>query len=545
MVADDPSRISTQSLGGMMLGLAAEMNGLDMARRRMLQAGVAAAALLLPGVRARLWAQSDGALKLLRSPKLALVFGNGKYSDAPLKNSVNDARAMGDALVRIGFEVTEKLDATRAEMTAAIRAYTRSLAARKCVGVFFYAGHGVQVAWTNYMVPVDAAIDRLEDVPRQAVAVTTLVSGLTRAANPMNVIILDACRDNPFGGDKTARPRGLSQMDAPPSTLLAYATSPGNVASDGEGTNGLYTEHLLRELAVKEARIEDVFKRVRLGVRRKSNGLQIPWESTSLEEDFYFLPSEQLKKLSDEEKQRLFKAELALWKSIQESQDPAPLEAYLRRHPSGDFAELAQLQLDRVLARGGERRIQIASQVGNPFTKGSAFARIARVGDTISYRQVDPRSGAEQRRYTTTVTQVTDTEVVHSNGLVSDLLGNQRRTRDGFVFSPNQLAPSEFAVGKRWRTQFEVTDRKGVTWHSEQEIRITARERVTVPAGSFNAFRLEGRGRAANPAGVTETEIRRWHVPAFQWPVAREEVRRRGGKVLLAQRLEMVSYKLA
>lgn len=528
-----------------MLGLVAGVNGMEAGRRRVLQAAMAAGALFLRVPHAPVWAQSDGALKLLRSPKLALVFGNGKYKDAPLKNAVNDARAIGDALVRIGFEVTEKLDATRAEMTAAIRAYTRSLAARKCVGLFYYAGHGVQLAWTNYIVPVDAAIDRLEDVSKQAVAVTTLVGGITRAANPMNVIILDACRDNPFGGEKAARPKGLSQMDAPPSTLLAYATSPGNVASDGEGANGLYTEHLLRELAVKEARIEDVFKRVRLGVRRKSNGTQIPWESTSLEEDFYFLPSEQLKKLSDAEKQRLFKEELALWKSIQASQDPAPLEDYLRRHPSGDFAELAQLQLDRVLARRGERRIQIASQVGNPFTKGSAFARVAQVGDTVSYRQRDLRSGAEQRTYTATVVQVTDTEVIHSNGLVSDLLGNQRRTKEGLVFSPNQLAPSEFAVGKRWRTQFEVTDRTGVTWHSEQEIRITARERVTVPAGSFNAFRLEGRGHSANPLGATETEIRRWHVPAFQWPVAREEVRRRGGKAISSRRLEMLSYRLA
>jgi hypothetical protein len=113
-----------------------------------------------------------------------VVFGNSKYKEAPLKNPVNDARAIGDALVQVGFEVTEKLDATRAEMTAAIRAYTQSLAARKCVGLFYYAGHGVQLTWTNYMVPVDAVIDRLEDVPKQAVAVTGLVGGITNAANP-------------------------------------------------------------------------------------------------------------------------------------------------------------------------------------------------------------------------------------------------------------------------------------------------------------------------------------------------------------------------
>ena len=114
-----------------------------------------------------------------------------------------------------------------------------------------------------------------------------LLQGLTRANNPMNVVILDACRDSPFGRRVPVEQKGLSQFDAPPGSLLAYATSPGNVASDGEGANGLYTENLLRELKVPEAKIEDVFKRVRLNVRRRSNGQQIPWESTSLEEDFY------------------------------------------------------------------------------------------------------------------------------------------------------------------------------------------------------------------------------------------------------------------
>ncbi len=517
---------------------------MDPGRRRLLQGGVAAGALFLPAPYAWVWAQSEGALKLLRAPKLALVIGNGTYKDAPLKNPANDARAMSDALVKIGFEVTERLDATRAQMTSVIRSYTRTLAARKCVGVFYYAGHGVQLAWTNYLLPVDAEIGRLEDVPKQALAVTGLVSGITKAANPMNVIILDACRDNPLGRVKP-NTRGLSQMDAPEATLLAYATAPGNVASDGDGANGLYTENLVRELMVRETRIEDVFKRVRLSVRRTSKGAQLPWESTSLEEDFYFLPSERLKKLSDEEKQRLFKEELAVWQQIQNCQDPAPLEDYLRRYPSGNYVELAQLQLDRVLAARGENRIEIASQRGNPFTKGSAYARISKVGDTVTYRALDLRSRAERRTYTATVIKVTDTEVIRDDGFISDLLGNQRRNRQGYANSPNQFVPLEFQVGKRWRAQFEVTDPQGVTWHAEQELRIVARERVTVPAGSFNAFRLEARGTSSPPQGPTESQVTRWHIPDFQWPVARDEVRRRGGKEVFTERLEMLSYKLA
>ncbi len=507
---------------------------------------MAAGSLFLPLPYAWVWAQSEGALTLMRLPKLALVVGNGRYRNVQaLKNPANDAKAIAGALQAAGFEVTVKLDAGREEMAAAIRAYTQALAKRKGVGLFYFAGHGVQLAWRNYLVPVDATIATMDDVAKQAVDVGSLIEGINRAANAMNVIVLDACRDNPFGRDVRIESKGLSQMDAPRSTLLAYATSPGNVASDGAGDNGLYTEHLLREIMVRDAKIEDVFKRVRLAVRRKSNGAQIPWESTSLEEDFYFLPPEDLKKLSDAEKEKLFKEELALWERIQNASEPAPLEDYLRRYPSGDFSELAQLRLDRVLAKQGEKKIQLASQAGNPFTKGSAFTRMAKVGDSYTYRDLSIMTNTERRTYTTIVTQVTDTEVIHNTGLVTDLLGNQRRTNQGYVFSPNQLAPSEFAVGKRWNTRFEVTNPKGDKYQSQQAIRIVVRQEVTVPAGTFNAFRLEGRGRNSDPRGATSVYVTRWFVPELQRPVLREETLWRGGEVVYTQRLELVSYTLA
>jgi len=158
---------------------------------------------------------------------------------------------------------------------------------------------------------------------------------------------------------------------------------------------------------------------------------------------------------------------------------------------------------------------------------------------------LDLRSKVERGTHTATVIKVTDTEVIRDDGFVSDLLGNQRRSRQGYANSPNQFVPLEFQVGKRWRTQFEVTDPKGVTWHAEQELRIVARERVTVPARSFNAFRLEARGMSWPPQGPTESQVTRWHVPEFQWPVARDEVRRRAGVDVFTERLELMSYKLA
>lgn len=530
------------------------MDKINSTRRRVLQTGAAASSLFLPLPYAWVWAQSEGALKLLRLPKIALVVGNSKYRDTPLRNPANDAKAVGDALTASGFAVTTKLDATRAEMAVAVQDYVKALAAKKCVGLFYYAGHGVQLDWKNYMLPVDAEVDSVEDVQKQAVEVNSLLQGLTRAANPLNVIILDACRDNPFGKARQPAQKGLSQMDAPVHTLLAYATSPGNVASDGEGANGLYTENLLREIKVPEAKIEEVFKRVRLGVRVKSRGAQIPWESTSLEEDFWFLPPTELKKLSDAEKERLFREELALWEKIQASPEPGLLEAYLRRYPNGDFSELAQLQLDRVLAKQGEKKLQIASQEGNPYTKGSAEADTAfKIGDTYTQRLTDLFTDIEQSTFSMTITQITESEVIFDNGVVTDLLGNVRRTRGGGLggtggrFSPRQQFPLEYAVGKRWTTRFESTTGQGRTGTSVLDLQIAARERITVPAGTFDAFRIEGVGYTTGlPVGQIMMLPKWWMAPGqVRWPIRADDHRKlvRGGRVLVSTRYELVSFK--
>ena len=171
----------------------------------------------------------------------------------------------------------------------AVNAFVDELAEKKCVGLFYYAGHGIQLGWKNYLLPVDIQVGAIRDVPTQSVEVNALMQGLGKAGNALNVVILDACRDNPFGSLEGLDQKGLSQMDAPNQTLLAYATAPGNVAEDGDEAtgNGLFTHFLLKELQ-RPAKIEDVFKRVRLQVRQKSQGRQIPWDSSSLEDDFAF-----------------------------------------------------------------------------------------------------------------------------------------------------------------------------------------------------------------------------------------------------------------
>jgi hypothetical protein len=330
-------------------------------RRWLKQAGLLASSTTLP-----LWipgssAQSDSVLSTL--PRTALVIGNTRYAQAPLKNPVNDAKAIGSELQKLGFKVDLVLDAGRTQMANSIQAFGGALAKAKGVGLFYYAGHGAQLAWRNYLVPIDAEIEKLEDMRDKTVELNSVLQGLIKAANPMNVIILDACRENPFGTAKPVAQKGLSQMDAPPGSLLAYATSPGNTAADGEGANGLYTENLLRELETPAAKIEDVFKRVRLAVRRRSEGRQIPWESTSLEEDFYFQPPKQARKLSEAELEKQFEEELEGWEKIKDSKDPAPIEEYLRRYPSGKFSELAQFRLNRLLAKR-ETAVQVAAAGG-------------------------------------------------------------------------------------------------------------------------------------------------------------------------------------
>jgi uncharacterized caspase-like protein len=245
-------------------------------------------------------------------PRHALVIGNSRYAAMPLQNPANDAAAIAATLKETGFAVDLRLDAKKTVMEEAIRGFAERAGKQKAVGLFYFAGHGLQLSWRNFLVPVDASPKTAEEVPKQAVDIAILLQGLGWADNPMNIIILDACRDNPFDSElKTGK--GLSQMDAPIGTLLAYATAPGNTASDGSGRNGLYTENLLREMRKPDTRIEDVFKRVRLAVRRASQGQQIPWESTSLEDDFYFLPPADLKKLSQEELERQFAEERAAW----------------------------------------------------------------------------------------------------------------------------------------------------------------------------------------------------------------------------------------
>lgn len=219
--------------------------------------------------------------------KVALIIGNSNYKDSPLTNPVNDARSIAQALRDAGFDVILRENQSSVEIKRAVREFGSRLQ-NGGTGLFYYAGHGMQVKGDNYLIPINAEIYNEEEVEYEAVNLGLVMAQMENARNSMNIIILDACRNNPFARSFRSMEKGLASINAPTGTIIAYATGPGKVAADGSGSNGLYTEELLAQIKLPGLKIEDVFKRVRINVIKRSNNQQIPWESSSLVGDFYF-----------------------------------------------------------------------------------------------------------------------------------------------------------------------------------------------------------------------------------------------------------------
>ena len=220
--------------------------------------------------------------------RIALVIGNSSYSFSPLKNPVNDAADMATMLKKLGFSVTLKKNASLQDMEEAIEAFGNRLK-RGGVGLFYYAGHGVQVNGTNYLLPIGAKINKAADVRYHAVDANKILDEMATANNGLNIVMLDACRDNPFASSFRNAARGLAIVSSAPSgTFISYSTSPGNVAADGDGRNSPYTESLLKHMATPDLPIEQVFKKVRQELNKKTNSRQTPWELSSLSGDFIF-----------------------------------------------------------------------------------------------------------------------------------------------------------------------------------------------------------------------------------------------------------------
>lgn len=228
--------------------------------------------------------------------RFALVIGNADYQKmgASLANSGHDAEDVSNELKQLGFDVTLQLNQTKIDMEQAIQAFGQKLraAGKEGVALFYYAGHAAEVEGINYMFPVDVQLSEEQGVDKEAVPVLNVVRQIQKAGNNFNILVLDACRDNPYPEKKRAfnsNQNRLSTMNAPKGTIISYSTASGKQASDGSGRNGLYTGELLKNMVIPNLKIEDLFKRVRIAVSERSSNKQIAWENSSLVGDFYFI----------------------------------------------------------------------------------------------------------------------------------------------------------------------------------------------------------------------------------------------------------------
>ncbi|MBK0327147.1 caspase family protein [Rhodobacteraceae bacterium F11138] len=265
--------------------------------------------------------------------RLALVVGNSSYGTvSPLDNPSQDARLISETLEELDFRVTLLLDADQTAMKRGIAQFGRDLrnAGPEATGLFYYAGHGVQSFGTNYLLPVDVALNDAADLDLVAVEAQSVLRQMFSARNKTNIVILDACRNNPFSDIPDFNDNGLAEMQAPTGTFLAYATAPGGVALDGLEDNSPFTHALARQMTTPGVRIEQMFKKVRVEVIDQTGGKQTPWDASSLTSDFVFAEKEPM---SSEELQ-----ELQLWNSVQASGDPVQIMLFLRGYSDGKYA---------------------------------------------------------------------------------------------------------------------------------------------------------------------------------------------------------------
>ncbi len=322
---------------------------------------VAVAALLVGSLGWNSHAQQEANRQLDRpgstspsfSRRIGLVIGNGAYNNAPpLKNPPNDARDMVATLKALGFEVTSGINVNQRDMKRLIREFGQKLKAGGS-GLFYYAGHGVQSKGHNYLFPVDADIQSEAEVEDSGVDLSLVLNVMDEAQNGLNVVILDACRNNPFARSFRSASEGLAQVDAPTGTLIAYATAPGRVAADGVGQNGLYTSELLKAMQVPGLSALEVFMRVRAEVMKQTGNNQVPWEASSLVGAFYFSGSSKNTSSADPANaesplmNRIDPAafELSYWETIKNSTDPEDFKSYLEKYPNGQFSPIAKRRL--------------------------------------------------------------------------------------------------------------------------------------------------------------------------------------------------------
>jgi len=310
--------------------------------------------------------------------RIALVIGNGAYQNVkPLKNPPNDATLLAVTLRKLGFEVTMGTDKSQREMKQLIREFGQRLRGGGGVGLFYFAGHGVQARGHNYLIPVDADIQTEADLEDVAVDVNYVLNTMDDAQNALNIAILDACRNNPFARSFRSAQEGLAQVKAPTGTLIAYATAPDSVAGDGGGANSPYAEELVKQLESPGVVLETMFRRVTEQVSLRTGGRQEPWVSDNHKGEFYFtdrsgveLPLANPAEVSSGE--RLF------WRQIESRNTVTAYESYLKEYPAGEFVRVAKVRIGDLKWAQFKPMAQILMQYEWVDSFGNGLARTSR-----------------------------------------------------------------------------------------------------------------------------------------------------------------------
>jgi uncharacterized caspase-like protein len=514
--------------------------------------------------------------------RVALVIGNSAYKQAPLVNPGNDARAMAQVLRESGFTVKELRNLNQAGMRRAIREFGDDIA-KGGIGLFFFAGHGMQIRGRNFLIPVGSDIEREDEVEDQAVDARLVLEKMASAKNPLNIVILDACRNNPFVSGFRSSILGLAAMDAPAGTLVAFSTAPGQVAADGTGDNGLYTQHLVSYMREPGLKVEDVFKRVRSAVRQESGGRQTPWENTSLEADFYFkvldprIVAEQNRERELAQKEAIERAvQDALKRSGQQAaRDRAGIEREIADRVAAERAVAEKAAFDRVAAM--EKALQAA--LNRPAAAGPAAqepirlavspprsAAISRVGavvpkpgDNWVYKLTDrDYSVVRERKYTFRVDSVTDTSIQGSTGSKTrfrythdwNLMANTPGDGIGRKFEPPiPIFSFPLDPGKTWQGKYRTSRDDGRVFDNDRSVTVEGWEQVTVPAGTFKALKVSSltyyRRVDAGGSGGGRIVFNYWYAPEVGRPVRIEDVNiGNNGVVHQDFTSELVSYKV-
>lgn len=475
-------------------------------------------------------AQAQERNLVVAEQRVALVIGNAAYKVGRLRNPVNDARAMTQALKQAGFDVDHRENLTHRQMFEATRDFGDRLKPG-AVALFYYAGHGLQVRDRNYLIPVEADLRTEDEAPYTSIDASYALDVMNRARTRVNVVILDACRNNPFAKNFRSASRGLAQMEAPSGTLIAYATAPGKVASDGAGEHGLYTQHLLQHLSTPGLPVEILFKRVRESVERETKSQQVPWESSSLKGDFSFVASAapvQGPAVASPAASPDSAFELAFWDSIKASSQLADYQAYLAQYPNGRFALLAKARVS-ILSPAAKPVPPPPAKVATiaPTPSVAASGRFPAVGEKWIYQYSDLWKAGVKGRLIAEVVDAREGEVTENLSIDFDGRAGQRQTVwparaelrawDAGPLGVRELSPYALALELVKPGQRPDVDAAGLDENSTKPWAIDVKvseEDVAVPAGRFRATKIVITGRRdVSPGAPGSFEMSVWYAP--------------------------------